>query len=182
MNTSERLLIELIRDPGDECIEWSGAKSSNGYGKVSSGGKVVLATRYAKAYADGIEIPPRTTVCRHTCDNPPCVNPNHLLWGTMKENAKDSFDRERAAVGNRLPQSKMTPELVVEARAYFLEVRSLKKTRERYNLAINPCRQMLLGHTWAHVPGAISHETYSDITKRKSRKESEYQWKSIQKS
>lgn len=38
---------------------------------------------------------PEGLVVRHTCDNPNCINPNHLILGTQKDNVDDIFDRER---------------------------------------------------------------------------------------
>lgn len=48
---------------------------------------------------------------RHTCDNPPCVNPNHLLSGTRKDNVRDMHSRGRAN-----PKRKLTDEQVAEIR------------------------------------------------------------------
>lgn len=166
MNLSEKLVLSLVENAGDECIEWTGAKSSNGYGIITVQGKQILASRYVKARTDNIDIPHRYVVCRHTCDNPPCINPNHLIWGTMKSNSEDALERGRTARGSKLPQAKMDDDLVREARLFFLACRSLKKTRERYGLTINACRQMLLGDTWGHVPRPIPRDTFDSIVRR----------------
>lgn len=41
---------------------------------------------------------PKTYMVRHSCDNPPCINPEHLLVGTSKQNAYDAFERGRMKV------------------------------------------------------------------------------------
>jgi hypothetical protein len=169
MNLSEKLARSLVENPGDECIEWTGAKSSNGYGILTCQGRQILVSRYVKALvAEGWDtIPYRHVVCRHTCDNPPCINPNHLEWGTQRDNSQDALDRNRVARGTRLPQAKMNDDLVLEARHFFLACRSLKQTREKYGLGHNACRQMLMGTTWSHVPDAIGREEYAKIVNRK---------------
>lgn len=43
---------------------------------------------------------PARLVVRHTCDTPPCVNPEHLIVGTHKDNSADRRDRGRYRNGN----------------------------------------------------------------------------------
>lgn len=87
-------------DPVTGCIVWQGSKR-NGYGRLMVGSrtdmtrKSVSAHRYAyEAYIG--EIPKGKLVC-HSCDNPACVNPNHLWLGTHQDNIND---RERKGRNN----------------------------------------------------------------------------------
>lgn len=68
-----------------------------------------------------------------------------------------------------MPQAKMDDDLVREARLFFVACRSLKKTREKYGLGINACRQMLMGTTWSHVPFAVDRDEYAKIVNRKAK-------------
>ena len=70
-----------------ECVEWSGYRNRDGYGKVAFRGKAVSAHRVAWIRAHG-EIP-EGMVVMHTCDNPPCVSVDHLRLGTQQENIAD---------------------------------------------------------------------------------------------
>lgn len=76
------------------CWLWQGA-SVNGRGQLSVNGKNMLATRFAYQQFKGA-IPDGMYVC-HTCDDPRCVNPDHLWLGTARENAQDGIAKGRMA-------------------------------------------------------------------------------------
>jgi hypothetical protein len=84
--------IDVSRDP-DACWTWRRRRNSNGYGVLRLGRKSILAHRYFYSLTNGT-IPDGLEI-RHTCDNPPCCNPKHLLVGTHTENVRDSVDRKR---------------------------------------------------------------------------------------
>jgi hypothetical protein len=70
-------------------------------------------------------------VTRHTCDNPPCCNPAHLLWGTHRDNKIDSIERGRAALSNfhvKRGETNGRSKLTDQQR---LEIRRRRSTGER---------------------------------------------------
>lgn len=83
-------------DRSGDCWIWTGATNGNGYGRFVYDGIHIYAHRAALAFAVG-EIPPGMVAC-HSCDNPPCVNPDHLRVGTMKDNVRDMHERGRARI------------------------------------------------------------------------------------
>lgn len=82
------------------CLEWTASRNQKGYGLLANTGKWQSAHRVAWAYAFG-EIPLGLWVLHH-CDNPSCVNPNHLFLGTNQDNVDDKISKGRQK--NPIPQ------------------------------------------------------------------------------
>lgn len=98
------------------CWEWQGSVSNpGGYGRFSIGGKTgrhIYAHRYSYLLYNQY-IRPGMFIC-HTCDNPPCVNPNHLFEGTMKDNMQDRNQKGRQFIlkGDLHPATKFSESLI----------------------------------------------------------------------
>jgi hypothetical protein len=82
------------------CWLWTARVDKDGYGRFRPGGQDTHDTNAARVsyvlsgrpLADG-------EVVRHTCDNPPCVRPDHLLVGTHADNHRDARERGRLPTG-----------------------------------------------------------------------------------
>ncbi|UJQ86761.1 HNH endonuclease [Gordonia phage Jalebi] len=82
---------------GNDCIDSDGPNKGYGYARAPGGG---YAHREAWIQAHGPI--PKGMVIRHTCHNRRCINVDHLLLGTYKENTQDMFDANRQAKQNRV--------------------------------------------------------------------------------
>lgn len=85
------LLPILIEGDRSGCIEWPRGRDKNGYGKMRFLGRHERTHRVAFFLENGFW----PNICRHVCDNPPCVNPDHLLDGTVADNNSDTISRGR---------------------------------------------------------------------------------------
>ena len=116
-------LDERLRHHGwDErpygCWEWRGDRSNKGYGQLATGGSRPMLAHRA-AYQAWIGALPHGQIVRHRCDNPVCVNPEHLVLGTRRDNASDAVARHRTSNGERRSQHKLTDVQVVEIRQRY---------------------------------------------------------------
>jgi transposase len=93
----ERFAEKYVIDAETGCWNWTGAKIPGGYGHLHQyRGNDIPAHRFS--YECHIGPVPAGMIVRHTCDNPGCVNPNHLCLGTHVDNMKDMDRRGRARV------------------------------------------------------------------------------------
>lgn len=76
------------------CLEWTGFKNHLGYGYAYWSRRRWAATRLIYCAHHG-PFDPKLDV-RHSCDNPSCVNIDHLSLGTRSDNMRDAVDRQRA--------------------------------------------------------------------------------------
>lgn len=81
------------------CVEHDGTRNAGGYGVLP---KPVHGSRLAHRAVLAAKLGrPVAGVARHTCDNPPCVNPDHIVEGTQAQNVADAVERDRIARGPR---------------------------------------------------------------------------------
>lgn len=104
-----------------ECIDHGQKGDHKGYGRTSLGrGTCKLYHRVVYCRTHGVTYESISgKVVRHTCDNPRCINPEHLLLGTYADNSNDMVTRGRSKRGATHWNNKLTPVQVAEIRLRF---------------------------------------------------------------
>ena len=98
--SSPERIFANVRVTEAGCWEWQGARMPAGYGLVTlAGHRSWLVHRLAWVLVNG-PIPDGLCAC-HTCDNPPCINPEHLWLGSVGENNTDRHMKGRDAACDR---------------------------------------------------------------------------------
>ena len=134
----------------DECWEYEGGQLRPGsYGQfwISSVGRCVGAHQVMALIAFGAPTLTAPWVL-HACDNPPCVNPAHLHYGTPLENMRDCNERGRRVRGERQHLARLTAEDVQAIRESSL---NRKVLATHYGVHFSTIYRVLQGATWGHV-------------------------------
>ncbi len=107
---AERVLRRIPATFTDDCWEWPGKRNDSGYGLIRRGGKGQGDVRVTQIVYEHFHGPMSDRLIMHTCDNPPCINPRHLVQGSDADNMWDKTIKGRAA-------RKLTPDDVRAIRA-----------------------------------------------------------------
>lgn len=137
-----------VPDPDTGCWIWSGNRDKDGYGRVSMRGVWNRAHRVMYSNQVG-DIPDGLFVC-HSCDNPPCVNPEHLFAGTHADNMADCSRKGRrpAFPGESNPSSKLTETDVANVRFMKEDGIMQKDIADHFGVTPGTISLIVLGKTW----------------------------------
>jgi len=150
MNIVDRFERKFQKSNG--CWEWTASKTSLGYGQFN-----LFGTKKAHRVAWSIyrgAIPGGMCVL-HKCDNPSCVNPDHLFLGTLSDNMQDCFNKGRGKIpdltGTKHHQAKLNDDKVIRIRRllkYGFTGRSISKL---FKVAETTISEIKRGNLWKHV-------------------------------
>lgn len=144
----------LVPEDKSRCWVWFGA-NSNGYGNFNRMNKQnILAHRFSWELHKG-PIPDGLFVM-HMCDNPSCVNPNHLKLGTNKENSHDSVAKGRitnrpAVTGENNSKTNLDERHVKLIRLAAMRGIPAKEISDILGLSYEGLRGIIKGRTWKHI-------------------------------
>jgi hypothetical protein len=147
-----RFWSKVDRRGPDECWPWIRYCKPQGYGQFTiRKGTFENASRVAFVLTKG---PLRDRqVVRHTCDNPPCCNPAHLLSGTQVDNSYDAIHRGRArrSRGEHHRDRRLTEDLVRQIRSRTFRYGERTALARELGVSLTCIRRVLSGRTWGHV-------------------------------
>lgn len=142
----------------DDCWEWTAGRFAiSGYGAFWNGHINVGSHRVSWQLLHG-DIPIGMQIC-HTCDNPPCVNPNHLFLGTAQDNSNDKWKKgrgsrepvnpNRQARGERCHTAKLTQNDVNEIRKVYAEkIMTTDMLAKEYGVTRKAIKDVIANRTW----------------------------------
>lgn len=109
----------------EQCIEHRGTRNADGYGVLTA---AVNGSRLAHRAALAAKLGrPVNGVARHTCDNPSCINPAHLIEGTQADNMRDAVERGRVDTGPRTDQCVRGHDVMQVGRGHAGQCNSCRK-------------------------------------------------------
>ena len=135
-----------IPEPNSGCWLWIENIDNKGYGRIQHNGKMQLAHRISYH----LHIAKTNQFVLHNCDNPCCVNPEHLYAGTQKDNMRDRSARNRCwdQRGENGPRAKLTAKQVLEIRA---DSRVQHVIAKEYGISQAEVSLIKLRKHWGHI-------------------------------
>ena len=158
-----RLLSKTIIDPITGCWNWMGGIRSCGYGGIKIANKTYLTHRISYQVHIG-DIADGMFVC-HKCDNPSCINPEHLFLGDNYINILDASIKNRLATGSKngahthkekvrkgsmIGTAKLTENQVLEIRSMY-KIIPQKQLAKNYGVSRGTIQNIHEGRNWKHV-------------------------------
>ena len=148
----ERFQGNYIPEPNSGCWLWMNSLNESGYGHIALPTGIQKKAHRISWMLHYGQDPGELFVC-HKCDNPCCVNPDHLFLGTQADNLKDCqkknrFSRTHQAKGERQGNSKLTDEMVLAIRASPL---SLRQAAAQWGTTFTNISDIRKRRSWRHV-------------------------------
>ena len=146
--TQEQRFWDKVNVGGSkDCWVWTGCKRPGGYGQIRYDRRIQKSHRVSWKINCG-DIPEGLCVL-HKCDNPSCVNPNHLWLGTYQDNSTDMVNKERQSKGENLPQSKITQVYADCIRtAYANGDATYRQLAKEFNISRSTIWYIVTNQTW----------------------------------
>ncbi len=141
----ERFWRHVSPEPNSGCWLWDGPCDDFGYGRFRVGRAKKRVHRIAYEMLVG-EVPDGL-ILRHRCDVPCCVNPAHLLTGTVADNNRDRSMRGRTCSGERNPWSKLT---LGDVRAIRQSAETHRALGARFGVSHGVVGAIKRGEKWAY--------------------------------
>ncbi len=136
-----------------DCRIYPGHKNEAGYGRIKLNGKKVYAHRLSYCQANQLSLSDIAgKIVRHKCDNPSCINPEHLCIGTQKENMADMVARGRSLKGASHSQAKLNPEQVEYIRKHYVGWSrrwGAIPLAKKFNVSKSAISRIIKGESWA---------------------------------
>lgn len=145
-NDIDRFMSKVERDVAG-CWKWIGASLPRGYGRFYYKGKARYAHRVSLMMFGNVDVPDDKLVM-HSCDNPNCVNPDHLSIGTQFDNMRDASKKGRTInpsdwKGTKNPKSKISDSQRLEIISKSIKGEKNRSIANEYGVTITRVQQII---------------------------------------
>lgn len=161
--TLSRFWSKVRKAGEDECWLWLGGKDQHGYGRMSSyrNHSPLRANRVSwLIHIHNSSLKSTDHVC-HRCDNPSCVNPNHLFIGSQADNMLDMKLKGRAhqsgPKGEQQSQAKLSTDQVIEIMRALTHGEPKSALARTYRVSRRLIQKIASGERWGHITREVSN-------------------------
>lgn len=150
-SVQDRFMDKVMPEPNTGCWIWTASLNYKGYGQFGIGGKYKSVTSHRVSYEMFKGIIHKDMHVLHHCDNPWCVNPDHLWLGTNNDNIQDKIEKQRTSKGENHARAKITTTdvlIIREARTHGFTYSAIAGY---YNLGLTTVRSIVSKINWKHV-------------------------------
>lgn len=144
-------VYKQVRPTKNGCLEFFGCLNHDGYGRINKNGRLVYVHR--EIFREFVEeIPEGMCVC-HTCDNPCCINTNHLFLGTHKQNMEDKARKGRVTntIGSLNPSAKLKETDIPNIRRRIYDGDTCYSIAREYGVTGEAILAIKHNRIWKHV-------------------------------
>lgn len=156
---AERFAEKFVKNAWTGCWEWIAARHKAGHGKFAVSSKDIQFAHRVSWMLHRGDIPDGMWVL-HKCDNPRCVNPEHLYLGDHAQNTADMVSRGRANPpkhqGKQVSWAKLSVEAVMDIRTKRVSINEFAKI---YGVGRATVHDAQSGKKWTFLPMPSPHAT-----------------------
>jgi hypothetical protein len=156
-NKAKELLSQKSTNTGD-CVEWKAGKDKDGYGIIGvtyEKNKSHSFRAHRVAYELAAGRIPHPLILLHSCDNPSCINPDHLRPGTEYDNRVDCKSKDRSIRGERNHKAQLTRDQVSEIKTKMNQKAKLVDLAKEYSVSVQLVARIKMEQTWEDVEPKI---------------------------
>jgi len=149
----ERFWEKVDKKSDSKCWEWTASLRSDGYGQlhyIQDGRRYCLPAHRLSWSIHFKEVPHGKQVL-HRCDNPKCVNPNHLFLGTNEDNRQDMVNKKRHMFGEKHISAKLKETNILYIRRAYTNGRSLSALAREFDVYPSTIERVVKERTWRHI-------------------------------
>lgn len=148
--------VDVTADP-ERCWLWLGKTMGKGYPRRKYEGAMRIGSHIAWHLTYGRF--PQGDVLRHICDTPQCVNPRHLIEGTVMDNIRDRQERQRQARGEKAATSRLRAIDIPVIRKALANQEEAKSIGLRFGVGLSTIVAIKTGKTWGHIPDSDNYRS-----------------------